>query len=273
MRLWRALLFLALLPPAWAQQAAGVPGSGTGVPASWTEALTASQAAIGRPLGELGRLTLTDTRNRSVRLSDYRGKPVVVSFVYTGCFQACPVATQGLAKAVRAAREALGSDAFHVVSIGFNQPFDTPEAMGAFQRQSRVTDPYWAFLSPAAPDVPALLKAFGFSYAATPKGFDHITQATIVDANGTIAAQVYGDAIDLPQFVGPLKSVIAGEVAKQPSVANLWRTVKLYCTVYDASTGQYKLNYSIFFEIFCGATVLAALGWFMIRELRRPRST
>jgi len=242
-------------------------------PPGWDQALTESQRAIGRSLEPdgVGGFALRDALGRSRRLADYRGKPLVVSFVYTGCFQACPVATQALAKAVRDARAALGADSFDIVSIGFNQPFDSPEAMAAFARQNRVGEARWSFLAARTEDVPALTRAFGFSYSATPKGFDHITQATIVDARGMIAAQVYGDAIELPQFVGPLKSLIAGEAAQVASIENIWLKVKLYCTVYDPVAGRYRLNYSLFFEIFCGLSVLFGLGWFMARELRGRR--
>jgi protein SCO1/2 len=229
------------------------------------KAYRASQAVIGRLLPDL---TLRDRLNRPVKLSDYRGKPLVVSFVYTGCFQACPVATQSLAKAVKQARNALGDDAFQVVSIGFNQPFDTPEAMAAFARQNRVADPRWEFLSPDPKDVDALTRAFGFSFEATPKGFDHITQATIVDAAGVVYRQVYGDTFELPLFVGPLKELRSGQASEAVTVENVWEKVKLYCTVYDPNTGGYRLNYSLFFEIFAGLTTFAGLGWFVYKSRR-----
>jgi protein SCO1/2 len=47
-------------------------------------ALKESQAAIGR---EAGDYTLRDSEGRTVRLAELRGKPLVVHFVYTGCFQ------------------------------------------------------------------------------------------------------------------------------------------------------------------------------------------
>jgi protein SCO1/2 len=230
------------------------------------KAYRASQAAIGRALPDF---VLRDRLDRPVRLADYRGKPLVVSFVYTGCFQACPVATQALAKAVRQAREALGQDAFQVVSIGFNQPFDTPEAMAAFARQNRVADPHWEFLSPDRKDVAALTQAFGFSFEATPKGFDHITQATIVDAGGVIYRQVYGERFELPLFVGPLKELRSGQASEAATLENVWEKVKLYCTVYDPNTGGYRLNYSLFFELFAGLTTFAGIGWFVYKS-RRP---
>jgi protein SCO1/2 len=229
-------------------------------------ALKESQAAIGRTIGDY---RFTDSQGRPVRMAELRGKPLVVSFVYTGCFQACPVATQALAKAVRQAREALGQDAFQVVSIGFNQPFDTPEAMAAFARQNRVADPRWEFLSPDRKDVAALTQAFGFSFDATPKGFDHITQATIVDAGGVIYRQVYGESFELPLFVGPLKELRSGQASEAATLENVWEKVKLYCTVYDPNTGGYRLNYSLFFELFAGLTTFAGLGWFVYKS-RRP---
>lgn len=228
-------------------------------------ALRDSQAAIGRPLPEL---TLRDRLGRPVRLADYRGRPLVVSFVYTGCFQACPVATQYLAKAVRQARDALGEEAFQVVSIGFNPPFDNPDSMGAFARQNRIADPRWEFLSVEAKDVATLARAFGFSFEATPKGFDHITQATIVDPEGVIVRQVYGETFDLPLFVEPLKALRSGQAVERLSAANLWEKVRLYCTVYDPATGTYRLNYTLFIEIFAGLSTFAALGWFVLRSRR-----
>src|SRR5690606_29928795 len=99
---------------------------------------------------------LRDHEGRDVRFSDFAGKPLLISLVYTGCFQACPVATQFLAEAVRVARKALGDDRFNVVSIGFNQPFDTPPAMAAFKRQNKIDEPGWHFLSPDIAQVDAL---------------------------------------------------------------------------------------------------------------------
>jgi protein SCO1 len=259
--------WLALAAAACTISLAQSPGS------AWDDALRDSQAAIGHSLDNgTDQLVLRDTLNRPLRLADYRGKPLVVSFIYTGCFQSCPITTQRLVEGVRAARQALGDDSFQVVSIGFNQPFDDVTAMAAFARQMRISDPRWAFLAPAAADVPQLTRAFGFSFQATPKGFDHVTQLSIVDAGGRIAGQVYGENFELPMFVGPLKDLLAGQAARGTDLQSVWRKVKLFCTVYDPVSRGYRLNYSLFFEIFCGVSVLAALGAFMARELRKPRT-
>ncbi|HRO61913.1 MAG TPA: SCO family protein [Burkholderiaceae bacterium] len=234
----------------------------------YRRALELSQAAIGRSIGEH---TLRDTSGKTVRLSDYRGQPRLVSFIYTGCFQICPTATQFLALAVKAARDALGQDSFKVVSIGFNQPFDDPVAMRAFARQAGIDDSRWAFLSPDVGGVQALTADFGFSYEASPSGFDHVLQVSIVDANGRVYRQVYGDSFEMPMLVQPLKELLSGQAREAPMLAGMWQKVKLYCTVYDPNTGGYRVDYSLFVEIFAGLTMLGALVWFGVRELRRGR--
>lgn len=233
----------------------------------YDRALAASQAALGRPIGDYA---LLDANRRRIVLADYRGRPLVVSFVYTACSQACPLATQFLAKAVKEARAALGPDAFNVVTIGFNQPFDTPEAMGAFARQNGIRDPLWGFLGADAATMQALTRAFGFTWYATPKGFDHIAQVSIVDAGGIVSRQVYGDAFEPRMLIEPLKQLLSGQ-AQSAGFAGAWDRVKLFCTVYDPGSGGYRVNYSLFIEIFAGATVLAGIAWFLLREHRRMR--
>ena len=242
---------------------------------AWDDALKASQAVIGRALPEdVLQRPMADTLGRSVRLADFRGRPLVVSFVYTGCFQACPVTTQFLARAVADARAALGPDSFRVLTIGFNQPFDSPAAMATFARQNRIEARDWLFLAAAPEETTALTDRFGFVYTATPKGFDHITQLSVVDARGVIVRQVYGESFELPMLVQPLKQILSGEAEQAVSLENIWTKVKLYCTVYDPFSGRYRWNYSLFVEVFAGLTILGALLWFFGRELaaRRPRT-
>jgi len=234
----------------------------------YDRALKTSQGAIGRPIGDY---VLQDRLRREVKLSSYLGKPLVVSFVYTSCSQACPVTTQFLAKAVKAARKALGADAFIVVTVGFNQPFDSPDAMAAFARQNGISDPNWEFLSPDHKIVGDLTRDFGFTYYATPKGFDHIAQLTVVDPKGTVYRQIYGESFELPMLVGPLKELLSGQATRSGGLEAVWTKVKLFCTVYDPGTGGYRISYSLFVEIFTGASVLVGVAWFLIRERRKAK--
>lgn len=230
------------------------------------QAVRTSQAALGRTVGDW---QFTDHRGRPLSAADLRGKPWVASFIYTGCFQVCPATTQFLKSAVKSARDALGPGRFRVVSIGFNQPFDTPEALAAFARQQGITTDDWIFVAPRVDDVEAILAQFGLTVKATAAGFDHLIQASIVDAENRIYRQVYGDAFELPMFIGPLKELLSGQAAQAVSLENIWLKVKLYCTVYDPTSGRYRFDYSLFVELFAGITFLGALIVFLLREGRR----
>lgn len=267
-RLLGALSIVGALACSGTARAEGAESASPERTPDYRQIIATSQAAIGRPLADI---RMRDSNGKEVRFSDFQGRPLLISLVYTGCFQACPVATQFLAEAVREARRALGDDRFTVVSIGFNQPFDSPAAMAAFKRQNRIVEPGWHFLSPDPTQVDALTANLGFVYEATPKGFDHVTQVTIVDADGVIYRQVYGENFDLPMLVQPLKQLLSGQASREITVESVWDKVILYCTVYDPQTGVYRVNYSLFFEIFAGLTTLGAIAWFTIRELRRAR--
>lgn len=231
-------------------------------------ALKLSQAVIGQRVGDY---VLFDRKGRSVRLSSYRGKPLLVSFIYTGCFQICPTTTRNLAKVVKTAQSALGMDSFAVVSIGFNVPFDTPQAMNAFARQNGIDLPNWNFLSPDPATIGQLTRDLGFSYAASPKGFDHIEQTTLIDAEGKIYRQIYGDNVDVQLLVTPLKELLGGTPSPQGALASVMTKIRLFCTVYDPATGTYRQNYSIYVEIFAGLSILGTIIFWLAREWRRNR--
>ena len=231
------------------------------------KALELSQSVVNRPLGDF---TLLDRNDKPVRLADYRGKPLLVSFIYTGCFEVCPTTTRNLQKAVVNTVAALGAERFNVVSIGFNQPFDSPSAMKTFATQNGIVFPNWEFLSPAPAIVGELTKAFGFSYAPTPAGFDHIVQVTLVDAEGKVYRQIYGETLGADQLVEPMKQLVTGApVAQTGAVADLLDRVRILCSVYDPRTGEYRLSYALIFEIAGFLTFLSYIVWYLWKGLRR----
>ena len=259
--------------------AAALEGGGSGVAVvaaiaptlDKTTALRASQAVVGRAIGDY---TLQDREGRAVRLSSYRGKPLLVSFIYTGCFQICPTTTQALQKAVAVARDALGDGRFNVISIGFNQPTDSPQALKSFAAQYGINSPNWEFLSPPAAIVPDLARDFGFGYVATAAGFDHLLQVSVVDAEGRIYRQIYGDDYSADNLTEPLRQLITGTpVADATSISAILEQVRILCSVYDPRTGKYRVSYAIVLEIAGGATFLLWIIWFFLNEwLTRRRA-
>ncbi|WP_255429645.1 SCO family protein [Ramlibacter albus] len=233
------------------------------------DAMRASQAAVGRTVGAH---TLLDREGRPVPLAKYRGKPLLVSFIYTGCFQVCPTATRSLDESVAALQARFGPDAFAVASIGFNQPADSPQAMKAFAAQQRIARPGWDFLSAPAAGVARLAEDFGFRYAATPAGFDHVLQVTVVDADGRIVRQVYGDKGSTTELAEALGQLATGAPLASPGAIDaLIEQVRILCTVYDPKTGTYRVDYGLALEVAGGVTFILFFLLYMLNEWRVRR--
>jgi protein SCO1/2 len=230
--------------------------------------LERSQRALGNPVGDYAFRASDGT---PVRLSQFRGRPLLVNFVYTACSQVCPTTTRFLAGAVAEADRMLGPGRYAVATIGFNYPYDTPEAMRAFARAQGIDRRDWVFLSPEAGVVEGITRDLGFSYAASAGGFDHLTQVTLIDEGGRVAAQVYGESFEVQMLVGPLKALLTNAPLPSFSVANLLERARLLCTVYDPRSGRYRLDYSIVIEILIGASILLATFIFLFREWQRHR--
>jgi protein SCO1/2 len=268
------LFFTVSAPAATSHTTAGAPADhanhARGPDFDAKAALATSQAAIGRQLEDI---SLRDRSGKAVQLAGYRGKPLVISVIYTSCYHICPTTTQHLAKVVQTARAALGEDSFRVVTIGFDTAKDNPEAMRSFARQQGVDLPGWDFLSTDEASMARLAKNIGFLYFASPKGFDHLMQATVVDANGKIYRQVYGMTFDTPLLVEPLKELVLGEKPGESVFAGLWSKVKLFCTTYDPANDRYRLDYSLFIGMFIGLLIIASAVFYLVRELRRGRAS
>ncbi|MGE0845708.1 MAG: SCO family protein [Flavobacteriaceae bacterium] len=241
----------------------GVPASAATARLDAESAFEESQAAIGR---SVGIHSLTDHRGRPLVLADLRGRPLVVSLVFTSCATVCPLTTEHLREAVSAAQKALGSEAFTVLTFGFDASGDKPAQLAGFAGTHRLlTVPNWRIASADHATTEALLSELGFSFRAAAGGFDHVTQTTILDAEGRIYRQVYGDTFPLPMLIEPLKELTLGTVTRSVSPADLWNRIAFLCTVYNPLTASYRFDYGIFFGIFFGALSLVLTGIVILR--------
>ena len=231
-------------------------------------ALAISQGALGEAIGDY---TFRDVAGQTFSLRALQGKPLVISLIYTSCHHVCPVITANIERNVDIAHEALGEDAFSVVSIGFDWQVDTPERMRMYASAKGIDTPGWYFLSGDAASVDAISNDVGFQFYPSAKGFDHLSQTTVVDADGKVYRQIYGQDFDAQAFVEPLKELVFNTPREAGFVDHWVDTFKLFCTVYDPNTGRYAFDYSIFMTIFVGVLSLGAILLFIVYEWRHAR--
>jgi protein SCO1/2 len=129
----------------------------------------------------------------------------------------------------------------------------------------------WHFLSGDAASIEAITTNVGFQYFPSTKGFDHLSQTTVIDANGNIYRQVYGQDFDAPALVEPLKELVFDTPSSAGLIEHWVDNFKLFCTVYDPNSGRYRFDYSIFMTILVGTLCLGAIATFVVREWRHAR--
>jgi len=228
-------------------------------------AVARSEQALGRTVGNY---TLTDSNGDRLSIASYRGKPLVISLVYTSCSSICPPTTQHLIAAVNEARRVLGGERFAVLTVGFDARHDTPARLAQFAATQGVKLPNWRLATSDAGTLDALLRDLGFSYITAAGGFDHIAQTTIVDKEGRISRQVYGDDFPIPMFIEPLKDEVYGS-ARSISLSGIIDRIRFICTAYDPGAGRYRIDYGLIFGSVIAACSLLVFGGVLLREWRR----
>lgn len=265
-------LILHLTLPSIAQaisQSIASAGDRTGVdqPFDYDVALATSQAALGSQVGDY---SFVDTDGKTLTLGQLRGKPLVLSMVYTSCYQICPMTTRHLSKIVEKARDALGDESFTVAVVGFDSAVDTPDAMRYFAAKQGISDQGWNLLSTDPQTIMALSQDLGFLFYPSSNGFDHLIQATVIDAEGRVYRQVYGQVFDTPLLVDPLIELVLGRKApEQPLLANLISKIKLFCTTYDPVRDGYYFDYSLFLGMLIGGSIILFAGTVVVRGWHR----
>jgi protein SCO1/2 len=229
-------------------------------------ALNVSQGAIGSSVPDF---TFQSADKGKFALRDLRGKPLLVTMIYTGCADVCPTIIESLAAAAETAEDALGNGSFNIITIGFDTRNDTPDRMRSFARAHDAGGDNWYFASSDTKTINRLSQAVGFNYFSSAGGFDHMAQVTILDKNGTIYEQVYGSSFDPPAIVEPLKQLVFGHQRPAFSLAGLSDRVRLFCTIYDRKTGRYYFSYALPLSIFIGLGSLFGILAFLIREARK----
>src|SRR2546423_5611028 len=93
--------------------------------------------------------TLTNQDGQAIKLSDFRGKVVLVSFIFTTCNGSCPATTHRLAKVHEAVRHNAKSlqDRVAFLSITLDPVRDTPEALRNYMRLYDLPPEHWHFLT------------------------------------------------------------------------------------------------------------------------------
>lgn len=120
---------------------------------------------------------LRDQDGRPVSMSDFRGKPVIATFLYSHCKDTCPAEARLINQAVKE----LGSPPATVLAFTVDPANDTRASVHAFLRKEKITAPFRWLLGTKAELAPIWK-----GYAVTPQRADeeHMARIVLIDKRG-----------------------------------------------------------------------------------------
>ena len=154
------------------------------------------EAATGLERYEIGGdFELTNQRGERMRLSDLKGRALVMFFGYTFCPDVCP-ATLARVREVRAALPSEDAARFTGVLVSVDPARDTPQRLGQYVE---FFDPAFLGLTGAEDELEDIARRYGAQFMI-PEGqpedsylVNHSSIAYLIDPLGYVRALYYGD--------------------------------------------------------------------------------
>ena len=143
-----------------------------------------------------------------VKLADYRGKVVAVTFIFTLCAYTCPVLTPMMSFV----QDQLGAnfgEKIHFVSITVDPERDTPEVLKEYAQAFGANLSGWSFLTGTPDAIRDVTRRYGIFAAKTANGsIDHTFLTSIIDQRGILRVQYLGVRFDPEEFRRDLVSLL-----------------------------------------------------------------
>ncbi len=168
---------------------------------------------------EVPNFTLRNQDDREIRIQNYRGKALLLTFIYTRCPvpEYCTLMSNNFAQIDRQ----LGEDAelyakTHLLSISIDPEYDTPKVLRSYgaahtERYQNETFAHWEFASGTKDQVKEIAQFFGLTYFPEKGEIIHALRTVIVSPDGKIAKVYSGNEWKPEEVVEELRKTATDE--------------------------------------------------------------
>jgi protein SCO1/2 len=162
--------------------------------------------AVGDPIPDFA---LTDQTGHTVRLSQLRGDPIAVTFLYTRCpiATACPLTATKFAK-LDSLMKAKGFG--KMLTITVDPEHDTPKVLAEYASHLGADPARWKFLTGDPKAVADVATSFGVLYYPEHGQVVHAQAAAVIDPSGRLAAIYYGQTWEAEHLLRDLEKARKG---------------------------------------------------------------
>jgi protein SCO1/2 len=160
-----------------------------------------------REIGEtVPDFALYDQSGHVVQMSRFRGKQIMLNFIYSRCPVAtmCPAATMKMMETQKLAREAHVGN-LELVSITLDPAYDTPGVLKEYAAARGIDTSNFSFLTGPEKAIKDLLVQFGVIAEFQGNLLNHTLTTLLIDENGKIIDRADGSQWDPKAFVAKMK--------------------------------------------------------------------
>jgi protein SCO1/2 len=170
------------------------------------------RAAEARPGDAVPDVALVNHDGKSFRLSQLRGKTVVLTFIYTRCPlpNYCPLMNRNFASIAKALEpQPDRARNTHLLSVSFDPAYDTPAVLRktreAFRPAGSQLLTPWDFATGSPADVRKLATFFGVTYEGFGANISHNLRTAVIGADGKVVRVFNGNAWQPSEVLAVLK--------------------------------------------------------------------
>lgn len=154
--------------------------------------LAATTRAAAPPFPVIGKaapdFTLTDQNGRTIGLSEFRGKLILLDFIYTRCTDVCPLTTAALAQVQRTLMQRgwwIKDVVF--ISVTTDPAWDTPAVLKRYAEKYHADHAGWRFLTAAPKTLAVVYQQYSIEIQPRGKGLqDHLLPVFVIDRKGVV---------------------------------------------------------------------------------------
>jgi len=158
--------------------------------------------------------TLTDQAGRPIRLTEWQGSAVAVTFIYTRCPlpQFCPMLDRRFAEVQRlAAADPALAGRVRLLSVSFDPDADKPEVLAAHAAKLGANPDVWRFATAPRDEVDRFAIRFGVNVIREHDGtITHNMRTAVVGPNGHVTHLRDGSEWTADALVADLRAALAG---------------------------------------------------------------
>jgi protein SCO1/2 len=156
----------------------------------------------------------TDQSGEHVKLSDFKGKPIVASFIFTKCPdpKMCPMVASKFRDMQDHARRDGIADDFWLLLISFDLNFDTAEKLRQWGQTYGVSFTNARMLLPDRDSFPDFVREYGLRIGAVDGQLTHKLDMVMLDAEGRLVHVIQGEW-ETTQVYDSLKELVEEQKA------------------------------------------------------------